>query len=94
MHLAGITVNARCMAWFKIKTGLVAVDPSLLPTPANKKTRAGKRQEYLPMRSRTGACGRPRRQSLFPRTVSDWNSLPLQAKKATALEDFKAAISQ
>ena len=25
---------------------------------------------------------------------SDWNSPPLQAKKATALDDFKAAISQ
>ena len=72
----------------------MAVDPALLPPSANKKTRAGKRNEFLPMRSTQGACGRPHRQSLFPRTVSDWNSLPLPAKTAVDLEGFKAAISQ
>ena len=86
--------SARCTLVYKIRTGLVAVDPALLPPSANKKTRAGKRNEFLPVRSSSGACGRPHRQSLFPRTVSDWNSLPLSAKKAVDLEGFKAAISQ
>ena len=45
--------SARCTLVFKIKTGLVAVDPSLLPTPANKKTREapGISAHALPHRS-------------------------------------------
>ena len=43
--------TARCTLVYKIRTGLVAVDPALLPTPASTKTRAGKRNEFLPMRS-------------------------------------------
>ena len=38
--------SARCTLVFKIKTGLVAVDPSQLPTSANRMTWAGKCQEY------------------------------------------------
>ena len=71
---------ARCTLIYKIRQGLVAVDPSLLPPSASTKTRAGKRQEFLPMRSQKGACGRPHREFIFPRSICVGTAFPSQPR--------------
>ena len=81
-------MTARCTLSFKVQNDLVAVDEDLR-RPASRSLRSALQAKLQHSRSRTEA----HHHSFFPRTIRDWNkSLSSTARKATNLDDFKAAL--
>ena len=80
--------HSRCILLHKILSGTMEVSPHLIPNPVEGRTRAGV-QKKLPLVSSNTEL---HRVSFIPRTTRDWNALPIAARLATTVDEFKAAI--
>ena len=78
--------TSRLQMLFKIKHGLVDVDKELYLKQSDSRTRGFSRffQEHT--------ASEVYYNSLFPRTIRDWNKLPPQVTSATSLEEFRAGL--
>ena len=74
---------------YKIVNQQVAVDPDKHLMKPQKQSRAANTNSYVvPYASTTS-----RQQSFFPRTIRDWNQLPLSTKKAGSVSAFKSQLA-
>ena len=80
--------HSRCILMHKILSGTVEVSPHLIPKPVEGRTRAGAQKKLPHVSSNTEL----HRVSFIPRTTRDWNALPIAARLATTVDEFKAAI--
>ena len=72
----------------KILSGTVEVSPHLIPKPVEGRTRAGAQKKLPHVSSNTEL----HLVSFIPGTTRDWNALPIAARLATTVDEFKAAI--
>ena len=80
--------HQRLAMLYKIHHGMVAVNKAQYLTPAARTSRHTHRSSYLVNEASTDYI----RQSFFPRTVREWNSLPATVVDAPSLESFKARL--
>ena len=74
---------------YKIVNQQVAIDPDKYLMKPQKQSRSANTNSYVvPYASTTS-----RQQSFFPRTIRDWNQLPLSIKKAGSVSVFKAQLA-
>ena len=74
---------------YKIVKQQVAIDPDKHLMKPQKQSRSANTNSYVvPYASSTS-----RQQSFFPRTIRDWNQLPLSIKKAGSVSAFKAQLA-
>ena len=74
---------------YKIVNKQVAIDPDKRLMKPQKQSRSANTNCYVvPYASTTS-----RQQSFFPRTIRDWNLLPLSIKKAGSVPIFKARLA-
>jgi hypothetical protein len=71
---------------FKIQHDIIDIDRQQYLTANDSQTR-GKNRFYQE-RSKTDTYG----QSLFPKTIRDWNQLPANSTSADIVEGFRAAL--
>ena len=79
------------LAFFhKIHSGTVSLDKDkyLTPAPNIRSTRASHEFQY----TRYIAYSEALKNSFFPRTIPDWNSLPSSVASSKNPEEFKALI--
>jgi hypothetical protein len=82
--------QARLMLLYKISNNLVKIDPtSKLIPPKHLSRNMHDRSFQIPASSTT-----LRRESFYPRTIREWNSLPASVATAGSLETFKVLIRQ
>jgi hypothetical protein len=78
------------MLLYKISNNLVKIDPtSKLIPPKHLSRNMHDRSFQIPASSTT-----LRRESFYPRTIREWNSLPASVATAGSLETFKVLIRQ
>ena len=78
----------RATMLFKIKEGLVDIDPKdHLQHQTRQRTR-GHQHKYRQIRYNTRRYG----DTFFPATIPEWNSLPSQIAEAPSLDNFKGGI--
>ena len=77
--------TSRLQMLFKIKHGLVDVDKELYLKQSDSRTRGFSR--FFQARTASEVY-----YNSFPRTIRDWNKLPLQVTSATSLADFRAGL--
>ena len=85
--LASRRKDSRCILMHKILTGQVRVSQHHVPVPVQSRTRAGVQNKLPSVLSKTDL----HQESFIARTSRDWNRLPLAARLATTVEEFKAA---
>lgn len=82
--------QARLVLLYKISNNLVKIDPTSKLIPPKRLSRnMHDRSFQIPASSTT-----LRRESFYPRTIREWNSLPANVVTAENLETFKVLISQ
>jgi hypothetical protein len=82
--------QARLVLLYKISNNLVKIDPTSKLIPPKRLSRnMHDRSFQIPASSTT-----LRRESFYPRTIREWNSLPANVATAESLETFKVFISQ
>jgi hypothetical protein len=86
--LADRRTDARLTMLYKISNGLVAVSKTNRLSPPLRQTRNLHDSAYQIPSSRT----QTRKFSFFPRTIRDWNSLPLTVVLKDSVETFKTAV--
>ena len=76
--------------FYKIHSGKVSLDKDkyLTPAPNLRRTRASHESKY----TRYLAYSEAVKNSLFPRTIPVWNSLPSSVVSSKTPEEFKALI--
>ena len=75
---------------YKISNNLVRVDPTGKLIPPTRLTRNMHDKSFtIPSCTTT-----LRRESFYPRTIREWNSLPTNIATAGSLETFKALVGQ
>ena len=77
--------EARLIVMYKLVHVLVATNICLYTTPSQRSTRSTHPYSFIRIPSQTDAY----RMSYFPRTVIDWNKLPLGVVTAPSLDAFK-----
>ena len=83
--------NTRCTLMFRVQHDLVSVPSEYRPDEHRRVLRSTSRGD-LPRDRKRGRGLVSHDQSFFPRTCRDWEQLPAQAKSATKLAGFKAAL--
>ena len=78
--------RARLALFYKVVNGMVNVDPRDHLRPPARLSRGMNQAAYQIQSCRTEA----RKMSFFPRTIRDWNALPLQTVTAESLPLFRA----
>ena len=82
---------ARLTMLYKISNKHAEVETtSLQHTGARRSTRRDNTRNYTVEHSRTDV----RKYSFFPRTIREWNALPLEIVLADSVEAFKAKVSK
>ena len=66
--------------------GRVPTDQNLVH--CSEHTRAGKQGNFKQLQANCETC----RNSFYPKTIIDWNSLSTELKKAQSLEVFKSGL--
>ena len=76
--------------FFKVHSGTVSLDKDkyLTPVPNLRRSRASHESQY----ARPFAYSDALKNSLFPRTIPAWNSLPSSVVSSKTIEEFKASI--
>ena len=74
---------------YKVVRDLIAVPESLKPQPSHSRSLRSATAGNLP---HVAAKNEVFNNSFFPRTARDWNLLPVAAKTAADLDQFKAAL--
>ena len=77
--------NRLCML-YKIQNGEVGIDPREYLKQSDSRTRGNR---FQPDQNKHNAVF----YSFFPRTISDWNSLPTSVTSASSLEAFRRGLS-
>ena len=81
--------ESRLTKMYKIVNQQVAIDPDKHLMKPQKQSRSANTNSYVvPYASTTSS-----QQSFFPRTIRDWNQLPLSIKKAGSVSAFKAQLA-
>ena len=81
--------ESRLTMMYKLVKQQVAIDPDKHLMKPQKQSRSANTNSYVvPYASSTS-----RQQSFFPRTIRDWNQLPLSIKKAGSVSAFKAQLA-
>ena len=81
--------ESRLTMMYKLVKQQVASDPDKHLMKLQKQSRSANTNSYVvPYASSTS-----RQQSFFPRTIRDWNQLPLSIKKAGSVSAFKAQLA-
>ena len=83
--------NTRCTLMFRVKHDLVSIPPEYRPDEHRRVLQCTARGD-LPRDRRRGRGLVAHDMPIFPRTCRDWEQLPTQAKSATKLGGFKAAL--
>jgi hypothetical protein len=80
--------TARLILLYKISNGLVKIDAAdRLITPSRFSRNMNRKSFQIP------AChSTARRESLYPRTIKDWNALPAITVTVTSLATFKTLL--
>ena len=81
--------DARLCLMYKMVYNLVAVDINEYVTPVLRATRHSHPHSFIQIRSRSESY----RMSFFPRTVVEWNLLPVDVVLAPSLEAFKGRLA-
>ena len=76
----------RLTTLYKIQRGLVETDTGDIVRPNDKRTR-GQQRLYQPSATVTVY-----KNSFFPRTIREWNLLPINVTDAATLEEFRAGL--
>ena len=87
-NLASRCKDARCTLMHKIMERRVAVEEDLRPPISKNMLRSTSQRRLEHCKSNTA----PHRESFFPRTIRDWNTLHPTARTASTLEVFKGAL--
>ena len=88
--LASRRKDLRLALFYKVVFGLLAVPTEDILLRADSRTRASHGYKYSTIRANT----EPHRQSLFPRTIPEWNILPPSKAEAPSIDIFKARLNQ
>ena len=80
--------HSRWILMHKILSGTVEVSPHLIPNILEGRTRAGAQKKLPHVSSNTEL----HRVPFTPRTTKDWKALPIAARLATTVDEFKAEI--
>jgi len=81
--------NHRLCLMFQISNHLIAIPPEPFLTAADNRTRAKHNKKYKVYSSKTEAF----KNSFFPRTIVDWNSLPASVVGSPSLESFRSRLA-
>ena len=81
--------ESRLTMMYKIVNQQLAVDPDKHLMKPQKQSRSANNNSYVV----TYASTTSRQQSFIPRTIRDWNQLPLSVKKASSVSAFKAQLA-
>ena len=82
--------TARLTALYKYKNGLLHVDTRYAPTTnSQKKSRRQTNTQAFDVPSHRTAY---RKQTFFPRTIPEWNSLPESVATAPSLTSFRSRL--
>ena len=84
-ELASRRRDIRLALFYKVVHHLVAVPTEDILVEADSRTRASHRFKYRTIRTN---CD-PYKNSFFPRTIADWNSLPSDTVEAPSVDSFK-----
>jgi hypothetical protein len=87
--LADWRTDARLVMLYKITHELVAIPKTDILIPPVRFSRNMHSLSYQIPSTRIQL----RQQSFFPRTIPNWNSLPLNTVKSDSVESFKSAVS-
>ena len=80
--------NACLVNFYKMSHGLVAVSPSQYSTPINRATRHHHQYSYVQIPAKAQSY----LYSFFPRTIVQWNALPLTVVQAGTLDSFRSRL--
>ena len=81
-------VRTRIILLYKIVHQQVAIDPTAILSPVDPRTRHAHQHAFKHITATKDTY----KYSFFPRTVTQWNLLPVAAVQCTTIEDFKAHI--
>ena len=81
--------ESRLTMMYKIVNQQVAIDPDKHQMKPQKKSSSANTNSYVVPHASTTS----RQQSFFPRTIRDWNQLPLCIKKAGSVSVVKAQLA-
>ena len=81
--------DARLTLLYKIHHGHVPINASKYPRPMTRTSRHSHSDSYIPLSTSTSS----HRLSFFPRTITQWNSLPQSIFDTNNLTLFKYSVS-
>ena len=81
--------DARLTLMFKIINDLIAIPAEEYLTKSSSRTRSGASNSYRLYTTNTSTYA----NSFFPRTIKDWNSLPIDIKAVESLDQFKEGLA-
>ena len=82
-------VDARLALLFKIYNGLIPVDARKYLRHPTRRSRHSHSYSFIPLSTSTSS----HRLSFYPRTITQWNSLPQSFFENTNLTKFKQSVS-
>ena len=80
--------NAHLVNFYKMSHGLVVVSPSQYSTPINRATRHHHQYNYVQIPAKAQSY----QYSFYPRTIVQWNALPLTVVQAGTLDSFRSRL--
>ena len=83
--------KTRLTTFYKFHKKKINMNSKFLPVPytEHRATRKTHNKYYNPPHTKTDY----RRLSFFPRTISDWNSLPAEVAEAPCLDSFESMLA-